>query len=134
MAVIIDPPLLSDLQLIRDASLQAARVQVAEAKLRMVVRKSKVIVSVGHKRAVVIRTKIANLCMIKTRRVLERSPLARTLEMTSLLRDPEAAVAVGTQKINAMLLQAGQRLDSSTEAPRVLHPVVRKGVNPVRCG
>ncbi len=38
------------------------------------------------------------------------------------------------QKINAMLLRAGQRLDSSTEAPRALRPVVRKGVNPVRCG
>jgi len=134
MAVIIDPPLLSDRQLIRDASLQAAKVQAAEVKLQMVVRKSKVIVSVGHKRVVVIRTKIANLCMIKTKRVLERSPLARTLETTNLLRDPEAVVAVGTQKINAMLLRAGQRLDSSTKAPRALRPVVRKGVNPVRCG
>jgi len=100
----------------------------------MVVRESKVTVSVGSIREIATKEMIVLLSMIKAKRV-PGNLLARTLEtIKSHLRTTEAVAAVGTQKINAVLLLAGPKLDKSIGAPQALRPVERRSVNLVKCG
>ena len=135
MAAITDLPLPSDHLQIRGGNLQAEKGLAREEKLRKLVRNSKVIVSLGQTRVHATKGAIVFLSTLKARRVPERNPLARIQEtIKSHLKITEAAVTVGIQRINAMLLRAGPKLDSSIEAPQALHPVVKRGVNLAKCG
>jgi hypothetical protein len=135
MAAITELPLQSDHLQIRGGNLQTEKDLAREQKLRRLVRNSKVIVSLGQTRVHATKGTIALLSTLKARRVPERNPLARIQEtIKSHLKITEAAVTVGIQRINAMLLRAGPKLDSSIEAPQALHPVVRKSVNLAKCG
>ena len=135
MAAITDPPLPSDHLQIRGGNLQAEKGLAREEKLRKLVRNSKVIATLGQTKVHATKEATAHSSTLKARRVLERNPLASLQEtIKSHLKIAEAAVTVGIQKINAMLLRAGPKLDSSIEAPQALRPVERKGVNLANSG